>query len=279
MVALEKISNALLLSFHFLLCQPTFVLLFSGGQKRNSAQASSSLGCTVRGGRGQMTEVFGNTAREQQPLFSPPKSQLTESAHSHVGWNQLGPAETSQAAVPHSHLGFPWGMLAQHHLGDPFSLLILLCKKQAGEGLFFPPHNEIFQLSHGGKPCHCSPRLCLCCQRLQGTAEIAESRWPASKVTDGVIYQCYRLLQGSWGLKLFLGSLHCFLDVAESGCSLFCCLCSKLLSKISLLCPVRGFASLMEDQPFFLTPPGSDCCLHQLLSVPGSLGGFQTVLL
>ena len=43
-----------------------------------------------------------------------------------------------------------------------------------GKGVFFPTHSETFQPSQGGKPCHCSPGLHLCCQRLQGTAEVAE---------------------------------------------------------------------------------------------------------
>lgn len=109
-------------------------------------------------------------------------------------------------------------MLAPRQPGDPSSLLIPSCKKQAVEGslhrrgsFLFPPRGETFQPSQGGKPCHRSPGLRLCCQRRRGTAAVAERGQQGSKVTHGVIYRCYAPLQGGQGLELFLRSLHCFL--------------------------------------------------------------------
>lgn len=77
----------------------------------------------------------------------------------------------------------------------------------------------------------------------------------------------------------FIGVTHCFGAAKVSSCfsgpcavfstllgqdapsaaafaalpSFFVFVGSKLLSKTSLLCPVRGFASLMQDQALFLT--------------------------
>lgn len=191
--------------------------------------------CVV-GWQGQKAEVLGNITHEQQPLFPPPKSQLTESAHWHR-WGKTSHVEQrpgkllcltpSRAARRRC---WPHGIQGTLSASPSFSVKNKWVRAPfTGKGGFFLPHNETFQPRQGGKPCHRSPGLHLCCQRLQGTAEVAEHGWQESKATHSVIYRGYALLRGSQGLELFLRSLRCFLNVTGSGCSLCCCLCCPAL--------------------------------------------------
>lgn len=239
------------------------------------------------------TGANGRGTWKHCPWATTPLSSPKHSAHrvtSHVEWKHQGQVETRQAAVPCPQVVCPLGMLPCAIQGSLSASSSLHVKKWVGEdpcrgeGVFFPPHGKTFQPSQGGELCCCTPRLHLRCWRLQSMAEVAELGWQAEWQIEW--FMCYALLQDNRGHKLFLMSLCCSLNATGSRRSLFCfcspalifCLFigSKLLSKISLVWLVRDFASLMQDLPLFLTPSGFDFCLHQLLSVPGGFGMFQT---